>query len=180
MTIWIALLRGINVGGRNLLAMKDLASDLEDIGCTSVKTYIQSGNVVFENSKAKPSRLAELIGQTILDRHGFQPKVLLLSANDLEKAVTQNPFPGATAEPKSLHLFFLSQQPDPARFEALEAIRANNEAYLVKGNILYLHAPPGVGNSKLAARLEARLKVDATARNWRTVNKLWELVQAIK
>jgi uncharacterized protein (DUF1697 family) len=180
MPIWIALLRGVNVGGRNLLPMKDLARHLEDLGCTSVTTYIQSGNVIFKRQKTKVSSLAELIGKTILDHHGFQAKVHLMSASDLEQAASANPFPHATADPKSLHLSFLSQEPEPIRLESLEAIKAESETYSLQGNVFYLHAPLGIGRSKLAARAETLLGVEATSRNWRTVSKLLELAQGIK
>lgn len=174
------MLRGVNVGGRNLLPMKDLARTLEDLGCRSVTTYIQSGNLVFKHPNTNASSLAELIGKTILDRHGFQPKVHLMSVSDLVQAANSNPFPNATADPKSLHLSFLSQEPEPIRLESLKAIKAESETYSLQGNIFYLHAPLGIGRSKLAARAETLLGVDATSRNWRTVSRLLELAQRIK
>jgi uncharacterized protein (DUF1697 family) len=179
MIVWVALLRGVNVGGKNLLPMRDLARDLEDIGCQSVTTYIQSGNVVFSMSGVKAPQLAERIGQTILDRHGFQPQVHLLTVNDLEKAVSLNPFPDASADPKTLHLAFLSEKPAPAKLRSLDTVKAASERYSLVGKFLYVHTPEGVGRSKLAASLERLLGVSATARNWRTVNKLLALAQEI-
>jgi uncharacterized protein (DUF1697 family) len=175
MTTWIALLRGINVGGNNLLPMKDLVVELEEIGCTCVNTYIQSGNVTFRKSGSKAPQLAKLIGKTVLIRHGFEPKIHLLTVRELEKAVASNPFPDAVEDPKSLHLFFLSSKPKSLKRESLDEIKAERENYLLNGTMFYLHAPNGIGRSKLAAKTEKLLGVDATARNWRTVLKLLEL-----
>ena len=175
MTTWIMLFRGINVGGNNLLPMKDLVEELEEIGCTSVKTYIQSGNVIFSKPGSKAPQLTKLIGKTILNRHGFEPKIHLLTVRELEKAVTSNPFPDAEEEPKSLHLFFLSKKPKPLKSESFDKIKAGSENYFLNENMFYLHTPDGFGRSKLAAKTEKLLGVDVTARNWRTVLKLLEL-----
>ncbi len=172
MTTWIALFRGINVGGNNLLPMKSL---VEEIGCTSVKTYIQSGNVIFSKPGSKAPQLTKLIGETILNHHGFEPKIHLLTLSELEKAIKSNPFPGAEKEPKSLHLFFLSKKPKPLKYESFDKIKTESENYSLNGNIFYLHTPDGFGRSKLAAITEKLLGVDTTARNWRTVLKLMEL-----
>ena len=109
MTTWIALLRGINVGGRNILPMKELTRELEKIGCSNVQTYIQSGNVVFQSSVTRADSLAKRISQAILKSHGFRPGVMVLSAKEVEDAASSNPFPNAEVDPKSLHLFFLAR-----------------------------------------------------------------------
>ncbi len=175
MTTWIALFRGINVGGKNLLPMQDLTGMLKGIGCNCVKTYIQSGNVIFSKSGSKEPQLAKLIGKTVLSTHGFEPKVHLLKVGELRRAVTSNPFSDAEKDPKSLHLFFLAEKPKSFKPEALDQIKAESENYSLIENIFYLHAPDGIARSKLASRAEKLLEVDATARNWRTVSKLVEL-----
>jgi len=180
MTIWVALLRGVNVGGKSVLPMNDLARDLEDIGCRSVKTYIQSGNAVFSMANVKPSELAGRIGKAILDRHGFQPKVQLLRARELAEAVAANPFPDAISSPTSLHLSFLARSPVASKLRSLASLKAGTESYSVVGKVFYLHAPDGIGRSKLAAGVEKVLKVDATSRNWRTVSKLLTMTREIK
>jgi uncharacterized protein (DUF1697 family) len=175
MTTLIALLRGINVGGNNKLAMKDLAALLTGMGLRDVQTYIQSGNVVFRSDLKNKSALAASITAAIEAQHGFAPQTLLLEAADLKKAMVANPYPEAESEPKSLHLFFLDEVPHQPDLKAIEATKANNERYKLAGRVFYLHAPDGVGNSKLAARAEKLLGVTASARNWNTVCKLAEM-----
>lgn len=175
MTTWIALLRGINVGGNNILPMKDLTTMLENMGCTGVKTYIQSGNVVFSKAGAKAPKLAKSIGQSVLSSHGFEPKVQVLMAEELENAAKSNPFPQAEADPKALHVSFLNAVPTAPDEDTLREIKSETESYVLKGKLFYLYAPDGIGRSKLAARAEKLLGVEATGRNWRTVSKLIEL-----
>jgi uncharacterized protein (DUF1697 family) len=177
MKTWVSLFRGINVGGNNLLPMKDLTRSLEDNGCTNVRTYIQSGNVVFSSSEPDASLIEKRISSAVLANHGFEPGILLLSVDELTRAVSSNPYTKAEDEPKSLHLFFLAEQPVSFHPEEFDAIRAASEEYSLKANIFYLHAPDGIGRSKLAAKAEKLLGVDATARNWRTVSKLLEMAQ---
>lgn len=177
MATWIALLRGINVGGNKLLPMKDLTAVLEEIGCSNVKTYIQSGNVVFGNSVSNAAQLAQRIGKAVLSSHEFEPRVQVLSVSELEKAVTSNPFPDAEANPKSLHVYFLSKKPKSPKLDSLNEIKVKSETWALTGKLFYLHAPDGVGRSKLAARAEMLIGVDATGRNWRTVSKVLEIAR---
>lgn len=177
MTTWIALLRGINVGGKNRLPMKDLTALLENIGCSSVATYIQSGNVVFEMTGHKASQLSKLIGEAINKSHGFKPKVHLLSVKELATAVASNPFREAEADPGTLHLFFLSGKPASAKLSEISDAKAESERFALIGRIFYLSAPDGIGRSRLAASAERLLGVDATGRNWRTVTKLLALAK---
>jgi uncharacterized protein (DUF1697 family) len=175
MTRWIALFRGINVGGNNLLPMKQLILDLEAMKLQNIKTYIQSGNVVFDSGAKDAKLLAKSIGERIEREHGFLPQVLLLSLNDLQRAIRENPFPEAISDPPSLHFFFLEQPARSPNITALDAAKAATENYVLTDRVLYLHAPDGVGRSKLAATAEKKLGVTATARNYRTVEKLLAL-----
>jgi uncharacterized protein (DUF1697 family) len=177
MATWIALFRGINVGGNQVLRMKDLVALLERAGFEGVRTYIQSGNVVFQRSKSTSTALARQIGDLVLKNHGFEPKVIVLSVAELEKAAAENPLSKAEADPKTLHLFFLSEPPPRPDLESLGRLRTDKEAFALKGKVLYLHTPDGFGVSKLAARAERFIGVDVTARNWRTVNKLLEMAR---
>jgi len=179
MNTWIALFRGINVTGNNLLPMKDLVARLGGLGCKDVKTYIQSGNAVFRSSVAKASTLAARIESAVEEGHGFRPRVLLLGIADLESAVATNPFPEAEDEPKSLHLWFLAERPARPSLDALKGCQAANERFALKGGVFYLHAPDGIGRSKLAARVEKALGVEATARNWRSARKVLELARTL-
>jgi uncharacterized protein (DUF1697 family) len=174
-TTWVALFRAINVLGNNLLPMKDLCALLQHEGFTSVRSYIQSGNVVFRSAAGTSSSLASRIGRAVHSRHGFLPKVLVLKVRELESAVALNPFPGAEAEPRTLHLFFAYEDPRSADLASLNKLRSGKEAFAFRGRIFYLHTPDGFGRSKLAANAERLMRVDATARNWRTVTKLLEM-----
>ena len=113
MNSYVALLRGINVGGRNLLPMQALRALLEELGLHNVKTYIQSGNVVFQSGEANLAALATRISEQIEASHGFAPHVLLLPAADLQQAIAANPFPEAESEPKSLHVGFRTWKHSP-------------------------------------------------------------------
>lgn len=177
MTTWIAFFRGINVGGNNLLPMKGLTAALVGIGCTDVKTYIQSGNVVLRKSSSKAPQLAKLIVKAVSNSRGFEPRILLLTVGELESAVNSNPFPAAADDPKSLHFFFLAEKPKSPRTDQLNEIKTESESFLLDGKTFYLHAPDGTGRSKLAARAEKLLGVTATARNWRTVSAVLDLAK---
>jgi uncharacterized protein (DUF1697 family) len=176
-TTWIALFRGINVVGNHLLPMKDLATLLEREGFEGVRTYIQSGNVVFQSSKGTSNSLAKRIGNLVLKSYGFHPQVFVLSVRDLISAAATNPFPEAEADPKALHLFFLSELPRSPDLESLSRLKIGKEAFALKGKVFYLHTPDGFSVSKLRARAERFIGVGATARNWRTVNKLLEMAR---
>lgn len=177
MAVWIALFRGINVGGKNSLAMKDLKEILEASGYLAVKTYIQSGNVIFQSARSEALKLPERVGKAVSASHGFQPTAIVLSVTEVERAVAANPFPRAQLEPKSLHLYFLATSPRQPNLAGLDAAKTETESIAIVDNVFYLHAPDGIGRSKLAARVEKLLGVDATARNWRTVSKLLELAR---
>lgn len=175
MNTWIAFFRGINVVGKHKISMADLRQVLEQEACADVRTYIQSGNVVFQSRIADASRLATRLRRAVAEGRGFEPDVLVLGRAELEQAVSENPFPEADLDPKSLHLFFLSDRPRKPDLEAMDGIKANSESYVLEGRLLYLHTPAGFAGSKLAQRAERLLGVSATARNWRTVNAVLAL-----
>lgn len=176
-TTWVALLRGINVGGRNRVAMVELREALTGAGLSDVRTYIQSGNVVFDTADSDLDRISVRISAKILKNHGFEPRVLLLESAELERAIARNPFPEAVAEPKTLHLLFLETAPEHPDLEGLESVRAERERFELDDCVFYLHAPDGIGRSRLAERVERLLGVPATARNWRSVQKIRELAE---
>jgi uncharacterized protein (DUF1697 family) len=179
MTTYIALFRGINVGGKNKLTMKDLVSTLENVGCRDVATYIQSGNAVFRSGEQDASLLAERIMATLGERHGFEPRVLVLGSEEMERAMRSNPFPEAESEPKTLHLYFLAAPPESPDLDALEGMKGDRESFVLGDGVFYLHAPNGLGRSKLAANVERLLGAPATARNWRTVRKVMEMARQL-
>ena len=177
MKTYIALLRGINVGGKSILPMKELVSLLEDLGAQNVKTYIQSGNAVFQSEETNASLLSSEISAAIKKRHGLEPRVLLLESREMEKVIESNPFREAESEPKTLHVFFLASVPKDPDLDALESFKSDDERFALTGGALYLHAPDGIGRSKLAANAEKLLGVPVTARNWRTICKIMAMAE---
>jgi uncharacterized protein (DUF1697 family) len=180
MKTWIALFRGINVGSTRSVPMQDLATLLGKNGCVEVQTYIQSGNVVFRSPLTSAAAVARLLAGIVAQRHGFEPRVVALTRGELEKAASNNPFPQADANPKSLHLFFLADKPGTPALEKMAALKAQSESFVLAGKVLYLYTPDGFGKSKLAERTERLLGVDATARNWRTVTTLVGMARAYR
>jgi uncharacterized protein (DUF1697 family) len=177
MATWIALFRGINVGGSHLLPMKRLTTLLERDGFGNVRTYIQSGNVVFQSPRGTAKSIAARMGQLVLKDHGFEPEVIVLSLKELEQAAAGNPFPKAEAEPKTLHLFFLCETPRAPDLESLNGFKAGKEAFSLRGKVFYLHTPDGFGTSKLVQKVGRAIGVEMTARNWRTVTTLIEMAR---
>ncbi|PTY38454.1 hypothetical protein BGP77_12145 [Saccharospirillum sp. MSK14-1] len=176
MQTWIAFFRGINVGGRNSLPMKQLKALLTELGAQNIRTYIQSGNAVFEHPAGDATDLAEQIGLAVQQAHGFKPEILLLTQTELEAAIAANPYPQAKDEPKSVQLFFLATPAVDPRLNELAELKSNSEDFTLIDQVFYLFAPDGIGRSKLAERVERKLGVATTARNWRTVTKVVELL----
>lgn len=168
----VLLLRGINVGGRNKLPMANLRSCLEALGGQDVETYLQSGNVVATLNPALEETIEKDLSAAIADQHGFKPVLLLISGVALQEAIRNNPFPAADDAPTSVHVAFLEADPSADAGAALDALRTPNESWKLDGRVFYLHAPDGIGRSRLAARAEKAFGCAATSRNWRTIRAL--------
>jgi uncharacterized protein (DUF1697 family) len=177
MNTYVAFFRGINVGGNNSLPMKELIAILEDTGARNIKTYIQSGNAVFQSTEKDPSQLANQLAVEIKRRHGFEPYILILDLEAIKRAIAENPFPEAEAEPSSLHLGFLASRPSSPNLVKLSSLKKESEQFHLSDQVFYLHAPEGVGRSKLASSSEKLLGVPMTVRNWRTVCKVMEMAE---
>ncbi|MGD2115512.1 MAG: DUF1697 domain-containing protein [Acidobacteriota bacterium] len=176
----IALLRGINVGGKHKLPMAALRSIFEEAGCGEVRTYIQSGNVVFTAEPDLAARVPERIGREIEARFGFTSPVVTRSAAELAEVAASNPFVDPSVEEgvdeKALHVLFLRDAPAAAQVAALDPDRSPPDRYTVRGREVYLCCPQGVARTKLTTRyFDSRLETVSTLRNWRTVRKLLEL-----
>ena len=178
MTDFVALFRGINVGGKHILPMQGLRDLLAALGCENVRTYIQSGNAAFSSS-SDAGALAESIQKAINEDFGFAPQVLLLTADRLRAIAAGNPFPEAEQTPKYLHVWFLTEKPESPDMAALENLKAPGEQFVLSEDAFYLHAPDGIGSSRLAAKVDRHLGVATTARNWRTISKLIELAASV-
>ncbi len=176
MKTWVALLRGINVGGHNKLSMKELVLGLTKLGLHDPRTAIQSGNVVFGSKKRSSSDLTRAIEDFIEAAHGFRPAVLLLDEPGFRARLEANPFPDAADEPKTLHLFFCSTVPGNPDLSGIDGRRSAGERWQLEADVVYLHAPHGIGRSKLAASVEKLLGVAVTARNWNTLQRIVALL----
>jgi uncharacterized protein (DUF1697 family) len=175
MATCIAFFRGINVGGRNRLTMKELVLLFERVGIHGARTYIQSGNVAFRCTRQQRPELARRLASAARQAHNFEPAVQVITIQELEHAIAANPFMDARKDPSSLHLWFLSAAPENPDLETLERLKSSTERFKLDRKVFYLHAPDGIGQSKLAAAVEKCLGTDATARNWQTVTKTLEL-----
>lgn len=175
---WISLFRGVNVGGKNLMPMAQLVTLLESLQCSAVRTYIQSGNVVFNSLVKSRAKLRETIQDATESSFGFRPNVLLLTQAEFDSAIKNNPFPKAASEPKSLHFYFLEKTPVKPDLEGIEKLAAKNDQYRLIGDVFYLHAPEGIATSKVAAAVEKKLGVSATARNYNTIEALSKMLSA--
>lgn len=177
----VALLRGINVGGRAKVKMDALRAVFASIGFEDAKTYLQSGNVVFTSPAGKPQKLAETIEGAIAEQLEMQVPVLLRTGAELAKAIDRNPFVRDVKDTASLYITFLAGKPDPAGVKRILAEASPPDRIAVLGLEAHLDIPAGYGRSKLNnTTFERRLGVVATTRNWRTVTTLAEMAAQIE
>ncbi len=173
----VALLRGINVGGRNMLPMKELAAMFAKAGCADVVTYIQSGNVVFHAPDKVVAGLGGVIAKQVEKQFDLRVPVILRSAAEINAAIRTNPFLKAGESDELLHLCFLAEQPGKDLVGGLDAARSTPDAFRVVGREIYMQLVKGVSGTKLTnAYFDSKLKTVSTMRNWRTVLKLAELL----
>ena len=175
MPTWIALLRGVNVGG-NLLKMERLREICAGLGHRNVRTYVQSGNLVFEGAGAL-SQCAAALEMKLTGETRLPVTVILRTQDEIAKILARNPFLKEKGiDPAKLHVTFLGSAATKEGLQKLEALKAGDDKFRVAGKEIYLHCPNGYGRSKLSNNaLEKALGVRATTRNWNTVNKLYEM-----
>lgn len=173
----VALLRGINVGGKNRLPMKDLADIFARAGCAEVRTYIQSGNVIFNCADAAVEKLPSLVSAAIAKRHGLMVPVVIRTAAEMSKVLRHNPFLAGGAPEVECHVMFLAKVPSRNDAAKLDPHRSSPDEFELRGREVYLRLPHGAGKSKLTnAYFDSRLGTVSTARNWRTVTTLFEMM----
>jgi uncharacterized protein (DUF1697 family) len=169
----LALLRGINVGGKNKIAMTDLRSLFVEAGCRDVQTYIQSGNVIFTADATIVTPLADDISAQIAARFGYQVPVVMRTVDQVGDVLRHKPFLAEGAAEEALHVLFLAERPDADRVAALDADRSPPDRFAVRGQEVYLYLPNGAGRTRLTnAYFDAVLATTSTGRNWRTVTML--------
>ena len=175
---YVALLRGVNVGGKNKLPMADLRDIFAGVGCAAVQTYIQSGNVVFEAGQDLAERVPGIVTQAIRQRFGYETVVVVRSGEELRQVADSNPF-DTSGDPRFLQVAFLEDTPGAEAVSRLDPKRSPPDAFAVQGRNVYLHYPNGVARSKLTNEyLASRLQTASTMRNWRTVLTLLKMVDA--
>ncbi len=173
------MFRGINVSGHNIIKMEKLRASLITLGFGNIKTYVQSGNVVFEAANDSAGNLSKKIEQKIMRDYGFSVPVFLMTSKKLEETVKRCPFLKATnIDHSKLHVTFLSDDPPETALEQLQPSDVKPEQLGIVGREIYLYCPDGYGRTKLSnTAIEKQLSVRATTRNWNTVNTLLAMTQ---
>lgn len=170
---YVALLRGINVGGKNKLPMAKLAEMFTTAGCEAVKTYIQSGNVVFTAQAGLTARIPNLIAGEIAEGFGYRVPVVMRTLEELRKVVEGNPFLLQGVPTEKLHVAFLADTPESDRAARLDTSRSLPDAFQLHGREIFLHCPNGIARTKLTNDyFDTTLGTTSTMRNWRTVTTL--------
>jgi uncharacterized protein (DUF1697 family) len=184
----VALLRGINVGGRNQVPMAELRKVVASLGHTGVTTYIQSGNVLFSTPETDTARLASALEEAIAGRFGIEVAVVVLSRDELAAVLDANPHPDEP-NPKLVHVVFLNAEPPQDLLDRIKAAvsaaaaKGSRDTVTAAGQALFLHTPDGYGTSELAQVLfrvigpPSKNSIAATARNWATSTKLLSLCE---
>ena len=180
MKLWktyIALLRGINVSGQKKILMTDLKDHMAELGWEGIQTYIQSGNIIFKTAKTDPEKLAQKLKQKLHDKYGLDVPTLVLEPGELVHLINNNPF---TQDPETaierLAVTFLFETPPTGLVKKILEPEQTNEHFIFDEKFIFLYYPDGFGKVVMGNNaFEKALKVEATTRNWRTVNKLYEM-----
>lgn len=176
---FVAMLRGINVGGKHVLPMKDLVAMFRKAGGSDPRAYIQSGNVVFRASPRAAGRVPGLVETAIANQFGFPARVVLRTVKEFDAVATHNPFVQVDSDTGKLHVAFLADIPSPELVAALDPNRLAPDEFAIRGRDIYLRLPNGVARTKLTNQyFDTRLFTTSTLRNWKTVLKLLELARA--
>ena len=177
MTVFVSFLRGVNVGGHKRVRMVDLAKVYDSLGFDKVQTYIQSGNVVFSCTKEDMATLASRIARKMENQLGLTADVFIRTLDEIEELRARSPF---KKDQIRVHVTFLKDKLLQVATDKLDAVRGEDEEYLVSGKEVFLYLPSGYGRSKLSnALLERVLKTRATTRNWNTVQALLQMAKDI-
>jgi len=176
---YVALLRGINVSGHKQVKMNQLRAVCIDIGFGNVRTYIQSGNVIFESAASSEKTLVGKVKSAILKEFGFSVPVLVFPASQLKRVLQQNPYlKEKGVDLSKLHVAFLSAVPSKTALANLANVKAGRDEFQCIDTLVYLHCPNGYGTTKLSnTAIEKAFGIEATTRNWKTVNQLYQMAE---
>jgi uncharacterized protein (DUF1697 family) len=182
MQTYLSLLRAVNVLGKNLVKMPELVRILEKSGFNNVRTYIQSGNIIFSSGEKSCDILAGIIRETITKHWGFTVQVLVLTPHEMSEIVSNNPFAARKGIDHSrMHVTILDRVPDRDRTEKLLAYDYPPDEIIISGRAAYLHCPEGYGRTKYNTTfIEKKLELQATSRNWNSCLRLLELCQDLQ
>lgn len=181
MKTYIALLRGINVSGHKMIKMEKLCEVLKELEFEKISTYIQSGNILFKSKIEDEKKLEKMISDLIYKHFGFDVPVIVVTPEDLKTTIKNNPFAKENIALPQPYVAFLSTVPAIWDLEVLKATNFQKDRFVVLEKNMYLHYADGAGSTKLSnAVIEKKLKLTATARNWKTVLKLVELSEAME
>jgi uncharacterized protein (DUF1697 family) len=174
MTVYISLLRGINVGPQKTVKMEELVALYESLDLENVRTYLRSGNVLFDSGDPEPEILAATLEEQIIRTLGFPVKILIRTAADIRQITTNNPFLQEDAkDPKTLHVTFLSDLPSAVLLDDVNMIKDETDRFVIRGREVYLSCPNGYGRTRFSNTFfERKLGLAATTRNWKTVMAL--------
>lgn len=181
MQTYISILRGINVSGRNMIKMDALRTLYETLDFKNIKTYIQSGNVVFYTTSKNPKELEKKIASQIKKEFGFDIPVMVKEIKELTTVFTKNPFITKRKEDiTKLHVTFLSETPKDDVIDKIKEGPYGEDEFFVIDNVVYLFCPNGYGNTKLNNTFfESKFKVIATTRNWKTISELVNIAEQV-
>ncbi|MGI8811847.1 MAG: DUF1697 domain-containing protein [Pyrinomonadaceae bacterium] len=173
---YVALLRGINVGGNTIVKMETLREVFSNLGFQNVRSYINSGNIAFETVRTGEAKLTEIISNAIESKFGKKIAVMVRSAAEIDEIIKYNPFDGQFENDKDLHVFFLADELNKEQNDLLASVVSDNEQIETRGRTLYCLLKMSIVDSFVGKGfIDKKLKVPATARNWRTVKKLAEM-----
>ncbi len=177
MPVYVALLRGINLGGHKKIKMDELRASLAALGFAEVKTYIQSGNVVFKAAKISDQALSKKIEATILSKFGHSVSVMIRTAEEIKQVIANNPFlKQSDFDQTKLHVMFLREPPAASAVQQLEALVLKPDQFRSLGKELYFYLPNGVAESAVMKKpIDRVLAIPTTMRNWRTVNTIQQM-----
>jgi uncharacterized protein (DUF1697 family) len=181
MPAYVAMLRGINVAGHNLIKMEQLRGLCSSLGFQKVETYVQSGNIAFQAKIENPATLSKRICEAILDSFGFDTPVIVRTSKEMENMVAKNPFlKEKGVDSSKLHVTFLSEAAQKSSLKSLEKLATNQDRFYPSPREIYLYCPEGYGRTKLSNNaIEKALSITATTRNWKTTNTLLDMVSKL-
>jgi len=181
MAAYITMLRGVNVTGHNTIKMEVLRGLCQGLGFRNVETYVQSGNIVFQALLENPEAISKRIGETVLRSFGFDTPVIVRTSKEMRNVIGNNPFLKEKGiDSSKLHVTFLSETAQKGSEKKLETLATNPDRFYPASHEIYLYCPGGYGRTRLSNNaIEKALSVEATTRNWKTTNTLFEMVSKL-